>query len=117
MIASNYAPYSALLPHAAVVVHHGGIGTTAQALRAGQPMLVVPFVNDQLDNAERARNLGVARVVDKRSYTAKRAQAELTRLLSESSYSSRAAVLGQEIRNEDGVGAACDVLEALASVV
>lgn len=115
MMASNYAPYSAVFPHAAVVVHHGGIGTTAQTLRAGHPMLVVPFVSDQLDNAVRARELGIARVVDKRSYTAKRAQAELTRLLSESSYSSRAADLGQKIRNEDGVGAACDALEALAT--
>ena len=117
MIASDYAPYSDVFPHAAAVVHHGGIGTTGQALRAGRPMLVVPFVNDQFDNAERARKLGVARVVDKRSYTAKRAQAELTLLLSESSYSSRAADVGEAIRNEDGVGAACDALEALATVV
>jgi UDP:flavonoid glycosyltransferase YjiC (YdhE family) len=80
-------------------------------------MLVVPFVSDQLDNAVRARELGVARVVDKRSYTAKRVQAELTRLLSETSYSSRAADLGQKIRNEDGMGAACDALEALATVL
>jgi UDP:flavonoid glycosyltransferase YjiC (YdhE family) len=116
IIVREYAPYSAVFPHAAAVVHHGGIGTTGQALRAGRPMLVVPFVDDQLDNAVRARNLGVARVVDTRSYTAKRAQAELTRLLSESSYSSRAADIGQAIRNEDGVGAACDALDALSSV-
>jgi rhamnosyltransferase subunit B len=115
MIACNYAPYSALLPHAAVIVHHGGIGTTAQALRAGHPMLVVPFIHDQLDNAERAENLGVARVVNNRAYTAERAEAELTRLLSESSYSSKAAEIGQEIRKEDGVAAACDVLEELAT--
>jgi len=117
MLVREYAPYSTVLPHATAVVHHGGIGTTGQALRAGRPMLVVPFVDDQLDNAVRVRKLGVARVVDKRSYTAKRAQAELTRLLSESSYSSRAADIGQAIRNEDGVGAACDALEALATVV
>jgi UDP:flavonoid glycosyltransferase YjiC (YdhE family) len=117
MIVREYAPYSAVLPHATAVVHHGGIGTTGQALRAGRPMLVVPFVDDQLDNAVRVRKLGVARVVDKRSYTAKRAQAELTRLLSECSYSSRAADIGQAIRNEDGVGAACDALEALATAV
>jgi len=117
MTVCNYAPYSAVFPQAAAVVHHGGIGTTAHALHAGHPMLVVPFVNDQLDNGERARKLGVARVVDKRWYTAKRAQAELTQLLSESSYASRAANIGQAIRKEDGVGAACDALEALATGV
>jgi rhamnosyltransferase subunit B len=113
MIASDYVPYSALLPHAAAIVHHGGIGTTAQALRAGHPMLVVPFVNDQFDNAERAAKLGVARVVYHRAYTAKRAKSELTQLLSKSSYNSRAAEIGKEIRKEDGIAAARDALEEL----
>ncbi len=115
MFVADYAPYSALLPLAAVTVHQGGIGTTAQALRAGRPMLVVPYSNDQPDNAERVARLGVARVVYPRLYTAKRAQAELTRLLSDSSYSGRAAEVGQQIRTEEGVAAACDALEELAA--
>jgi UDP:flavonoid glycosyltransferase YjiC (YdhE family) len=115
MLAVDYAPYSALLPLAAVTVHHGGIGTTAQALRAGRPMLVVPYSNDQPDNAERVARLGVARVVYPRLYTAKRAQAELTRLLSDSSYSERAAEFGQQIRAEEGVANACDAIEELAA--
>jgi spore coat polysaccharide biosynthesis predicted glycosyltransferase SpsG len=47
------------MPRASVVVHQGGIGTTAEALRSGRPMLVVPFAHDQYDNAERVRRLGV----------------------------------------------------------
>ena len=43
MIAINYAPYQALLPRASVVVHHGGVGTTAQGLLPGVPTLIVPF--------------------------------------------------------------------------
>jgi len=117
MIASDYVPYSALLPHAAAIVHHGGIGTTAQALRAGHPMLVVPFVNDQFDNAQRAAKLGVARVVHHQAYTAKRARAELTQLLSKSRYRSRAAEIGKRIRKEDGVAGACDALEELMTCV
>ena len=39
---TDYAPYSELLPRAAATVHQGGIGTTAQALRAGRPMIIVP---------------------------------------------------------------------------
>jgi UDP:flavonoid glycosyltransferase YjiC (YdhE family) len=113
MIAINYVPYSALFPYAAAIVHHGGIGTTAQALRAGHPMLVVPFVNDQFDNAQRTAELGVARVVHHRAFTAKRAAAELTQLLSKSTYSSRAAEIGKEIRKEDGIAGACDALEEL----
>lgn len=54
----DYAPMSTLLPRSAALVHHGGIGTAAQALAAGIPQLVVPFAYDQFDNAERLRQLG-----------------------------------------------------------
>lgn len=55
----DYVPLRALLPHVAALVHHGGIGTTAEALRAGTPQLVVPLAHDQFDNAARVRGLGV----------------------------------------------------------
>ncbi len=53
-----YAPLGRLLPRSAALVHHGGIGTTAEALRAGVPQLVVPFAWDQFDNAARVVALG-----------------------------------------------------------
>ncbi len=53
-----YVPLSGLLPRAAALVHHGGIGTTAEALRAGTPQLVVPFGWDQYDNGSRVASLG-----------------------------------------------------------
>ncbi len=55
----DYVPLRALLPHVAALVHHGGIGTMAEALRAGAPQLVVPLAHDQFDNAARAEALGV----------------------------------------------------------
>ena len=55
----GYVPFSAVLPRAAAFVHHGGIGTTAQALAAGVPQLIVPMTHDQPDNAVRIRRLGV----------------------------------------------------------
>ena len=56
----GYAPFGALLPRLRALVHHGGIGTSAQALAAGLAQLVVPFAHDQFDNAARLRRLGVA---------------------------------------------------------
>ena len=56
--AFDYAPFSELFPRAAAIVHQGGVGTTAQAMRAGRPMLVVPFSHDQPDNAERVEQAG-----------------------------------------------------------
>jgi rhamnosyltransferase subunit B len=55
----DYVPLRRLLPHVALLVHHGGIGTTAEALRAGTPQLVVPLAHDQFDNAARIEALGV----------------------------------------------------------
>ena len=52
-----YVPLAALLPHAAALVHHGGIGTTAEALRAGVPQVIVPLAYDQFDNAARVTAL------------------------------------------------------------
>ena len=56
---AEYAPYSALFSRAAMVVHQGGVGTTAQCLRAGKPMLIMPYSHDQPDNGRRMRRLKV----------------------------------------------------------
>lgn len=58
-----YAPLESIFPRAAAVIHHGGIGSCAMALRCGVPSLVIPFAYDQPDNAERLRKLGVARTL------------------------------------------------------
>jgi UDP:flavonoid glycosyltransferase YjiC (YdhE family) len=114
--AFDYAPYSEVLPRAAAIVHQGGVGTTAQALRSGRPMLVVPFAHDQPDNADRAARLGVARVIPRARYTATRAARELSRLLGDPAYEARAVEVGGKIRAEDGVGTACDALESLLGI-
>jgi rhamnosyltransferase subunit B len=54
-----YHPLIHLLPYAAAIVHHGGIGTTAEALRAGIPQLIIPMAHDQFDNAFRVQAFGV----------------------------------------------------------
>ena len=61
LLALPYAPHAALFPRAALVVHQGGIGTTAEALRSGKPMLVVPHSHDQPDNARPAGAPGGSR--------------------------------------------------------
>ena len=59
-----WAPFERLLPHAAAIVHHGGIGTCARALQAGIPQVIVPQAHDQFDNAHRLRKLGVSETID-----------------------------------------------------
>jgi UDP:flavonoid glycosyltransferase YjiC (YdhE family) len=111
VISAEYVPFAELFPRAAAIVHHGGIGTTGLAMRAGCPMLVVPHAWDQPDNALRVARLGIGRVLPKRSYQPERAAAELTCLLDNPTYSERACQIGEQIRRERGVQAACDALE------
>jgi UDP:flavonoid glycosyltransferase YjiC (YdhE family) len=111
VLAWDYLPYSRIFPHAAAVVHQGGIGTTGQALRAGRPMLVVPFAHDQFDNAARVVRLGAARTLARHRYGAASAASALAALLDSPQPAEIAAALGARLRPETGVAAACDALE------
>ncbi|MGQ0637110.1 MAG: glycosyltransferase [Planctomycetaceae bacterium] len=111
VIACEYAPYSELFPRAAAIVHQGGAGTMAQALRAGRPMLVMPYANDQPDNADRCVRIGVARTIARQGVTPGRLERELRRLLDDGGYTRRATEIGRQVCAEDGVAAACNALE------
>jgi rhamnosyltransferase subunit B len=112
---ANYAPYSSLFPRVSLIVHQGGVGTTAQALSSGKPMLVMPYSHDQPDNARRVRRLGVARVIRRNKYTAEAAASRIELLLGKPSIQRKAARIGEQLRREDGLKNACDALEALSS--
>jgi UDP:flavonoid glycosyltransferase YjiC (YdhE family) len=110
---AEYAPYSALFSSAKLVVHQGGVGTTAQCLRAGKPMLIMPYSHDQPDNARRMKRLGVAKVIQKASYTPKKVTRKLRKMLDEPTLAQSAAAIAEQLRHEDGVKTACDALEQL----
>ena len=113
MIAVPYAPYALIFPRASAVVHQGGIGTTGQALRAGKPMLVMPFGGDQFDNGARIERLGVGRVIMRKQYSAQRVAAELKQLFENPAYGQNAEKIGRRVQAEDGVRVACDAIERL----
>jgi UDP:flavonoid glycosyltransferase YjiC (YdhE family) len=113
MIAVDYAPYSKLFPEAAAIVHQGGIGTTGQALKAGKPTLVVPFAHDQPDNARRCERLAISQTLPFKRCSVGGMVRALKALTENPSYSQRAATIGQKVRTEDGVEAACAAIEAL----
>jgi len=110
---AEYAPFSALFPRAALVVHQGGVGTTAQCLRAGKPMLIMPYSHDQPDNGRRMRRLKVARVIPRGNYLPVRVARKLKAMLEEPLFARRAKLVAQRLEREDGVRSACDALEEL----
>lgn len=109
----DYAPFSWLLPRCALTVHHGGIGTTAQALASGRPQVVTPFSFDQFDNAERSQRLGSAWVLAGSSFTARRLAATLKRAQEEAD-TGNLADIADKIHRRHGLKAACDAIEAFS---
>ena len=98
-------------------MHQAGIGTLAQALRAGRPQLITPVWFDQPDNAARAVKLGVARALPFRRARAARLVRELRPLLSSSSYRDTARTVAAALTSVDGAAAAASyIIEALAEV-
>jgi UDP:flavonoid glycosyltransferase YjiC (YdhE family) len=108
---ASYAPFSELFHRGAAIVHQGGIGTTAQAMRAGRPMAIVPHSHDQPDNAARATRLGIAKTIGRRDYSADTAADTLRTLLDDPSYASRASAIAAQLAHENGASAAADVVE------
>ena len=113
IVAFDYAPFSQILPRAACVVHQGGVGTTAQVLRAGVPALIMPYSHDQPDNAARCERLGVARTIAREKYKAEAATKELRQLLSDLSYKSKAVEAKKIVEAEHGTKMACDAIETI----
>jgi UDP:flavonoid glycosyltransferase YjiC (YdhE family) len=110
---AEYAPYSALFSRASMVVHQGGVGTTAQCMRAGKPMLIMPYSHDQPDNGRRMQRLKIAQVIRRGNYTPLRVARRLRAILSEPKFARRAELVAKRMEHEDGVKTACDALEEL----
>lgn len=113
--AFDYAPYSEIFPRAAAIVHQGGVGTTAQAMRAGKPMLIMPFAHDQPDHAQRMAKLGIGRGIPRNKYSADNAARELDILLGDANYTSRAVEVGMQVSAENGVAGAGDEIERMGA--
>lgn len=99
ILAVEYAPFSALLPHTAAFVHHGGIGTMSQGFAAGVPQLIMAMAHDQPDNAHRLEQLGAGIGLMPRTFTPDRVESALRRLLTEDSFSKASLDCAAKIAN------------------
>ncbi|MGP1253288.1 MAG: glycosyltransferase [Kiloniellales bacterium] len=105
-------PHDWLFPKCRAVVHHGGAGTTHAGLRWGCPTLVCPLFGDQAFWGRVVKRVGAgpAAIPLKRLSLNSLSTALLD--LRSPSFRSRAAVLSEQIRSEDGVTTAADLVEA-----
>jgi rhamnosyltransferase subunit B len=111
--AFGYLPFSEVLPRAAFAVHHGGIGTTAQTIKAGIPQLVVPSAHDQFDNGWRIERLGLGRSLPRTRYRALQAAAEMRAIRDDRGMARRSRDFSQRIDSDAALERACELIEKL----
>lgn len=111
--AFEYLPFSRILPRAAVLVYHGGIGTLSQALHSGVPQLCVPHAYDQFDNGWRIARLGVGVSVPIERYTAARVAPTIRQLIDNEGVRSRRLALRGQLDGERAMQHAADLIEGL----
>jgi rhamnosyltransferase subunit B len=110
----RWAPLSGLFERACLVAHHGGIGTTAQAIAAGVPQLILPFAHDQPDNAHIIKSLNLGDFHDPHRIRFGRLKGQIQGILTSESVANAC----QEARNnQKGFDEKCPASEALVEMV
>lgn len=109
----GFVPLSTLLPRAAAIVHHGGMGTLGQALAAGVPQLTVPRILDQFDNSRRLLRLGVSANVRSTAYRSAAITRLLRGLLESPQVAERCRHYAARLREDKPFAKACLALERL----
>jgi rhamnosyltransferase subunit B len=109
-----YLPFSRILPRCAAIVHHGGIGTLAQAVKAAVPQLIVPNAHDQPDNGQRIERLGLGRMIVPRAYHPARAVRAIAELTGSAGIRRRCLEFAPRVDSEAALARACALIEGLA---
>jgi rhamnosyltransferase subunit B len=110
----GYLPFSQVLPRAALLVYHGGVGTLAQGIKAGIPHLVVPHGYDQFDSGWRIEQLKLGRSIAQSRYRARRVVRAIESILGDAASAQRCRDFASRIDSADAVGRACALIEGLA---
>jgi rhamnosyltransferase subunit B len=109
----GYLPFSQVLPRAALLVYHGGVGTLAQGIKARIPHLVVPHGYDQFDSGWRIEQLGLGRSIPQSRYRAGRVARTIESILQDDAAARRRADYASRIDSADAVTRACRLIEGL----
>jgi len=108
----RFAPQVALLPHMTAVIGHGGNNSTNETLRAGKPLVVVPFGGEQIANARRVLALGVGAALDPEHLSVERVS-DAVWAVQAPDVTARARALSLAVPAGDGAVLVADALEHL----
>ncbi|MEK6701871.1 MAG: glycosyltransferase [Planctomycetota bacterium] len=115
--AFEYVPFSRVMPRCAVNVHHGGIGSTGQGMRAGRPTVVIPHAHDQFDNAARLKRHGLSATLRRPKVTPASLAMAIRSVLDDPKASERAALVARRLADEDGALRAAIEIERIGGCI
>lgn len=106
-----YLPFSKILPRALALVHHGGIGTTAQAIAAGIPQVIRPMAHDQPDTAARVEKLGIGVSLSPQKFNAASLAEKLNALVTSQAVLERCKIYAERIHPDQSLNETCLIIE------
>jgi rhamnosyltransferase subunit B len=110
----HYAPLDRVLPRCKAIVHHGGIGTTSQAMLAGVPQLIRAMAHDQFDNADRVKRLGLGLGLPTKRFTTRRLIDKLRLILESKEIGANTKSIAERMSPRDGLSRSALAIEELA---
>jgi zeaxanthin glucosyltransferase len=111
----DYAPQRALLRRASLVITHGGLNTTLEALSVGVPLVALPITNDQPGVAARIQHLGLGETLPIGQLTPAQLRQLIGKVLTNPEYCTRARECAQKISRQNGAAEAARLIEAAFS--
>ncbi len=111
MYYADFVDFETLLPLSKAVLHHGGIGTSAEALRAGIPQIIAPYGFDQPENAFFLKKLGLADDIKTKSVTAKELTAKIKALIYSTDALDKCSYYAKQLNRDDFLKETCDIIE------
>lgn len=105
-----YVDFGSILGNAKLLIHHGGIGTTAQAMKAGIPQLIRPANFDQFDNADIVKSLNLGDFLMSKDFTKDRLAQKVGNLLSSKSVAISNKRVSQKVLSSNGISEACSLI-------
>jgi rhamnosyltransferase subunit B len=107
----RYLPFSKVLPRALALVHHGGIGTTAQAIAAGIPQVIRPMAHDQPDTAARVEKLGIGVSLSPKKFNVSSLAENLEMLTVSRAVLDRCKIYAEKIDPDQSLNDTCTIIE------
>jgi MGT family glycosyltransferase len=114
MTGAEFLPQVSILPHADLVITHGGNNTVTESLRFGKPTVLLPLFWDQYDNAQRLHETGFGIRLDTYAHAPEELTGAIDTLLADDALHARLGQMASRLAATPGTVTAADLIERAA---